>query len=65
MILLPGEGIDSTTAAQLDALAQRLPPPQVYHAGAQLEGELFAIADRLANLPDEPRIETDNIARVL
>ena len=65
MILLPGEGIDSTTAAQLDALAQRLPPPQVYQAGAQLEGELFAIADRLASLPDEPRIETDNIARVL
>ena len=65
MILLPGEGIDSTTAAQLDALSQRLPPPQVYQAGAQLEGELFAIADRLANLPDEPRIETDNIARVL
>jgi hypothetical protein len=65
IILLPGEGIDSSTAAQLDALSQRLPPPQVYQAGAEIEGELFAIADRLSNLQDEPRVATDHIAPLL
>jgi len=65
IILLPGNGINAATPVQLDALSAHLPPPQVYHAGAELDGELSAIADRLSGLTDEPRVATDNLARLL
>ena len=61
IILLPGEGIDATTPVQLDALAATIPAPQIYHAGANLEGELFAIADRLSTLASESSVATDNL----
>jgi hypothetical protein len=65
LIFLPGRGIDSTTPGQLDALAAQLPAPQIYRAGAELDGELSAIADRLSGLADEPQVATDNLARLL
>ena len=65
LIFMPGNGIDGSTAAQLDALAGRLPPPQVYHAGAELDGELFAIADRLSSLKQEPRSATNNLGTLI
>ena len=65
IILLPGNGINAATPVQLDALSAHLPPPQVYHAGAELDGELSAIADRLSGLTNERRVATDNLARLL
>ena len=65
LVLLPGEGINSSTSARLDALAESLPPPRVYHAGAELGGELTDIADRLSTLTGERRVATDNIAKLI
>lgn len=65
LILLPGKGINGATPVQLDALAKRLPPPRVYHAGAELGGELVTIADRLSTLAAEPRLATDNLGRLV
>ena len=65
ILFLPGSGIDSETPAQLDALAAQLPAPQIYRAGAELDGELSAIAVRLSGLADEPRVATDNLARLV
>lgn len=65
IILMPGESINASTPKQLDALADRLPPPRIYHAGAELGGELSAIANRLSNLTGESRVATDNLARLL
>jgi hypothetical protein len=61
MIFMPGNGIDDSTRAQLDALAALIPPPQVYQAGAPLDGELFAIADRLSTLHEEPSNGTEHL----
>jgi Ca2+-binding RTX toxin-like protein len=65
LILLPRDNINSSTPIVLDALADQLPPPRVYHAGAELRGELSTIANRLSNLTGETRIATDNIGRLL
>ncbi len=62
ILLLPGEGINSQTPKQLDALARSLPAPQVYHAEADLRGELVVIADRLSRLASESSVATDQLA---
>jgi hypothetical protein len=63
-IFAPGRGIPSGTAAMLDLLADRLPAPRVYHAGAVLSGELSVIADRLGQLSSEPRHFTVRLGTV-
>ena len=65
LILLPGQNINAATAAQLDALAEEIPPPRTYHPGAELSGELADIADRLSTLTGERRVATDNIGRLI
>ena len=65
LILLPGDTIDASTGAQLDALAELLPAPRVFHAGAQLSGDLNSIANRLSTLSSENRTSTDHLAGLL
>ena len=65
LIFLPGQNINASTAAQLDALADEIPPPRTYLAGAELGGELADIADRLSTLTGERRVATDNIGRLI
>ena len=65
LILLPGDTIDASTGAQLDALAELLPAPRVFHAGAELSGDLGAIATRLSTLSSENRTSTDHLAGLL
>lgn len=60
-ILFPSRGIDASTAAVLDALSDRLPPPRVYHPGAALSGELSVIVDRLQNGYLQPQYRTDQL----
>jgi Ca2+-binding RTX toxin-like protein len=61
LILLPGEGINASTPTQLDALAKQIPPPRIFHPGAELGDEISAIAIRLSTLTGERRVATDNI----
>jgi hypothetical protein len=60
-ILFPSHGIDAPTAAILDSLSARLPPPRVYHPGAQLSGELSVIVDRLQNGYLQPQYRTEHL----
>ena len=65
LILLPGDTIDASTGVRLDALAELLPAPRVFHAGAQLSGDLNSIATRLSTLSSESRTSTDHLAGLL
>ena len=65
LILLPGDTIDSSTGSQLDALAEVLPAPRVFHAGAELSSDLGAIATRLSTLSGENQTSTDHLAGLL
>ena len=65
LVLMPGKGITSSTAPQLDALAKQIPAPRIFHAGAATDGEISAVANRLSSLANEPRVATDRIATLL
>ena len=64
-IIMPQQGVQVGTAATLDALAAELPPPQVYHPGAQLDAELQEIADRLNGLKSETRVGTNQLGTLI
>ena len=65
LVLLPGDSINASTAAQLDALAAEIPPPRTYHAGFEFNGEMLEIANRLSGLTNESRTATDHLASLL
>lgn len=65
LILLPNQTINAGTAAQLDALAQQLPAPRVFHPGVYPRNDLAPIAERLATLANQRSVATDHLARLL